>query len=76
MKRSQLILPCADAGCGKVFYHDRRAADQHRIALGLLEPSDGSHSPRLSLGRLPLQAVRWLPYWSETDQGTACSYRS
>jgi len=33
MVRTQLILPCADSGCGKVFYGDRHTADGHRIAL-------------------------------------------
>jgi hypothetical protein len=33
MVRPQLILPRADAGCGKAFYQDRRTAEWHRIAL-------------------------------------------
>jgi hypothetical protein len=33
MPRPQLILPRADAGCGKVFYEERRIADEYRIAL-------------------------------------------
>jgi hypothetical protein len=33
MTRARLILPRADAQCGKVFYDDRRTADWHRIAL-------------------------------------------
>jgi len=41
MNRSQLILPCADAACGKAFYHDRRTADQHRIALDFWNRATG-----------------------------------
>jgi hypothetical protein len=33
MTRSLLILPRADAGCGKAFFRDRKTADGHRIAL-------------------------------------------
>ena len=33
MSRSDWIAPRADATCGKVFLPDRRAAEQHRIAL-------------------------------------------
>ena len=33
MQNDKLILPCADSGCGKVFYRDRRTADGYRIAL-------------------------------------------
>ena len=33
MFRTPVILPRADAGCGKAFYLDRRTADWHRIAL-------------------------------------------
>src|SRR5260370_29339299 len=33
MSRPQLILPRADAECGKVFYDDRGTAHEHRIAL-------------------------------------------
>jgi hypothetical protein len=33
MPRPQLILPRADAGCGKAFCHDRRTADHYRVAL-------------------------------------------
>ena len=41
MPRSQLIIPRADAGCGKVFYDDRRTADQHRIALEFWNQATG-----------------------------------
>jgi hypothetical protein len=41
MARPQLILPRADSGCGKVFYHDRRIADGHRIALEFWNQATG-----------------------------------
>ena len=33
MPKPRLILPRADAQCGKVFFEARRTADEHRIAL-------------------------------------------
>lgn len=33
MPRPALILPRADAACGKIFFSDRRMADDHRIGL-------------------------------------------
>jgi rubrerythrin len=41
MPSHQLILPRADAGCGKVFYEERRAADEHRIALEFWNQATG-----------------------------------
>jgi hypothetical protein len=35
MAMPPLILPRPDSSCGKVFYFDRRAAEGHRIALGV-----------------------------------------
>jgi hypothetical protein len=41
MPRPQLILPRADASCGKVFFADRRTADGHRIALEVWNRATG-----------------------------------
>src|SRR6185312_711747 len=41
MARPQLILPQADASCGKTFYSDRRTADGHRIALEVWNRATG-----------------------------------
>lgn len=41
MGRPQLILPRADASCGKVFFADRRTADGHRIALEVWNRATG-----------------------------------
>jgi hypothetical protein len=41
MPRTQLILPKADASCGKVFYADRRTADGHRVALEVWNRATG-----------------------------------
>jgi hypothetical protein len=41
MPRPQLILPQADASCGKVFFSDRRTADGHRIALEVWNRATG-----------------------------------
>ena len=41
MPRPRLILPRADAGCGKVFYEARRTADEHRIALEFWNQATG-----------------------------------
>jgi len=41
MARPQLILPQADAACGKVFFPDRRTADGHRIALEVWNRATG-----------------------------------
>lgn len=41
MARTQLILPQADAACGKLFYSDRRTADGHRIALEVWNRATG-----------------------------------
>jgi hypothetical protein len=41
MARPQLILPRADTTCGKVFYGERRAADEHRIALEFWNQATG-----------------------------------
>ena len=40
-KAPQLILPRADAGCGKVFYEERRIADEHRIVLDFWNQATG-----------------------------------
>jgi hypothetical protein len=36
-----VILPRADAACGKTFYSDRRSADSHRIALEFWNQATG-----------------------------------
>jgi hypothetical protein len=41
MARPQVILPYADAACGKAFYRDRRTADWHRIALEFWNQATG-----------------------------------
>jgi hypothetical protein len=41
MPRPQLILPQADASCGKTFFADRRTADGHRIALEVWNRATG-----------------------------------
>jgi hypothetical protein len=41
MPRTQPILPKADASCGKVFFADRRSADDHRIALEVWNRATG-----------------------------------
>jgi hypothetical protein len=41
MARPQLILPQADASCGKMFFPDRRTADGHRIALEVWNRATG-----------------------------------
>jgi hypothetical protein len=41
----QLILPQADAACGKVFFADRRTADGHRIALEVWNRATGRVRP-------------------------------
>ena len=40
--RAQLILPRADAECGKVFYDERRTADEYRIALDFWNQATGN----------------------------------
>lgn len=41
MPRPQLILPQADASCGKTFFADRRTADGHRIGLEVWNRATG-----------------------------------
>ena len=41
MARTDVILPRADAACGKSFYSDRRTADGHRIALEIWNRATG-----------------------------------
>ena len=41
MQRPQLILPRADAACGKVFYKERRTANEHRIVLNFWNQATG-----------------------------------
>jgi len=41
MARPQLILPQADASCGKTSFPDRRTADGHRIALEVWNRATG-----------------------------------
>jgi hypothetical protein len=41
MSRNRLILPQADAACGKIFFPDRRTADGHRIALEVWNRATG-----------------------------------
>jgi hypothetical protein len=41
MSRHRLILPQADAACGKIFFPDRRTADGHRIALEVWNRATG-----------------------------------
>ncbi len=53
MLESQVILPQADAECGKTFYRDRRTADWDRIALEFWNQANGRVSAdyRLSVYR-------------------------
>ena len=41
MTSHHLILPQADASCGKIFFPDRRTADGHRIALEVWNRATG-----------------------------------
>jgi hypothetical protein len=41
MSRQRLILPQADAACGKIFFPDRRTAEGHRIALEVWNRATG-----------------------------------
>ena len=41
MSRTKLILPQADAACGKMFYSDRRTAEGDRIALEIWNRATG-----------------------------------
>ena len=41
MVEAQVILPRADAECGKAFYRDRRTADWDRIALEFWNQATG-----------------------------------
>lgn len=41
MSRPQLILPRADAACGKLFFPDRKTADGHRIGLEVWNRATG-----------------------------------
>lgn len=41
MSRHRLILPQADAACGKIFFPDRRTADGHRIGLEVWNRATG-----------------------------------
>ncbi len=41
MSRHHLILPQADASCGKIFFADRRTAEGHRIALEVWNRATG-----------------------------------
>jgi len=41
MVKPQVILPRADAECGKAFYRDRRTAEWHRIALEFWNQATG-----------------------------------
>ena len=41
MPNPRVILPQADAACGKVFFADRRTADGHRIALEVWNRATG-----------------------------------
>ncbi len=53
MARPQLILPRADAACGRTFFADRRTADGHRIALEVWNRATGRdrESHRLAVFR-------------------------
>ncbi len=53
MSYPALILPQADAACGKTFFADRRTADCHRIALEVWNRATGRSRPgyRLSIYR-------------------------
>ena len=42
MARTQVILPQADAACGKLFFSDRRTADGHRIAIEIWNRATGA----------------------------------
>jgi hypothetical protein len=41
MAKPQLILPQADARCGRAFFPDRRTADGHRVALEVWNRATG-----------------------------------
>jgi len=41
MSHPSLILPKADASCGKLFYSDRQTAEAHRIALDVWNRATG-----------------------------------
>ncbi len=41
MSRPELILPQADASCGKLFFPDRRTADGHRVGLEVWNRATG-----------------------------------
>lgn len=53
MPYPQLILPQADAACGKTFFADRRTADAHRVGLEVWNRATGRERPgyRLSVYR-------------------------
>ncbi len=53
MPYPQVILPQADAACGKTFFADRRTADDHRVGLEVWNRATGRQRPgyRLSVYR-------------------------
>ncbi|MHB1560989.1 MAG: hypothetical protein ACYC61_26340 [Isosphaeraceae bacterium] len=53
MPYPQVILPQADAACGKTFFADRRTADDHRVGLEVWNRATGRERPgyRLSAYR-------------------------
>lgn len=53
MPYPQVILPQADAACGRTFFADRRTADAHRVGLEVWNRATGRERPgyRLSVYR-------------------------
>ena len=49
MARSDWILPCADAACGKAFHADRRSAEGYRVALEFWNQATGRINLRSTL---------------------------
>ena len=68
MAYPQVILPQADAACGKVFFPDRRTADGHRIALEVWNRATGRGREGYRLAVYPLQAMRGIPHRSEAHR--------
>ena len=74
MARSDWILPRAESACGKVFLPDRKAAEEHRIALQfwIAATKHAADGPRS--GYLSMRSMRWLPcrtQESQTRQGSS-----
>ena len=68
MARTQLILPQADAACGRPFYFDHRTADGDRIALEVWRRATGHLREGYRLAVFRCAKVRRLPHPTETDR--------